>query len=92
MMGEKDLLEYENIGRKIKRNDKYNYVSGKQIEDQGTRIYDVAGFRLPSVTTILLRTKDQEFIKKWKAKVGKKKLNVSRNLSSVRTVDFSNHI
>ena len=48
MMEEKDLLEYENIGRKIKRNDKYNYVSGKQIEDQGTRIYDVAGFRLPS--------------------------------------------
>ena len=53
MMEEKDLLEYENIGRKIKRNDKYNYVSGKQIEDQGSRIYDVAGFRLPSVTTII---------------------------------------
>ena len=26
MMEEKDLLEYENIGRKIKRSDKYPYV------------------------------------------------------------------
>ena len=26
MINEKDLLEYENIGRKIKRSDKYNYV------------------------------------------------------------------
>ena len=84
MMEEKDLLEYENIGRKIKRNDKYNYVSGKQIEDQGTRIYDVAGFRLPSVTTILSRTKDQEFIKKWKAKVGEKEAERIKNLSSMR--------
>ena len=83
-MEEKDLLEYENIGRKIKRNDKYNYVSGKQIEDQGTRIYDVAGFRLPSVTTILSRTKDQEFIKKWKAKVGEKEAERIKNLSSMR--------
>ena len=84
MMGEKDLLEYENIGRKIKRNDKYNYVSGKQIEDQGTRLYDVAGFRLPSVTTILSRTKDQGFLKEWKAKVGEAEAERIKNLSSVR--------
>ena len=51
----------------------YNYVQGKQIMDQGTRIYDVAGHRLPSVTTILSKTKNQKFLKEWKAKVGEKK-------------------
>ena len=38
MMGEKDLLEYENIGRKIKRNDKYNYVDASRIEEHGSRL------------------------------------------------------
>ena len=42
----------------MKRNNKYNYIDGKQIMDQGSRIYDVAGHRLPSVTTILGKTKD----------------------------------
>ena len=36
----------------------------------GTRLYDVNGTRLPSVTTILGKTKNQQFIKDWKAKVG----------------------
>ena len=62
MMEDKDLLEYENIGRKIKRNDKYTYVDASRIEDHGTRLYDVNGSRLPSVTTILGATKNQEFI------------------------------
>jgi hypothetical protein len=54
----------------MKKNDKYNYTDGKQIEEHGSRIYDVAGYRLPSVTTILGKTKDQSFLKEWKAKVG----------------------
>ena len=70
MMEDKDLLEYENIGRKIKRNDKYTYVDASRIEDHGTRLYDVNGSRLPSVTTILGATKDKQFLKDWKAKVG----------------------
>ncbi len=52
----------------MKRNDKYNYVEGTQITDHGSRVYDVAGHRLPSVTTILSKTKDQTFLKDWIAK------------------------
>jgi len=84
MMSEEDLLEYENIGRKIKRNDKYTYVSASRIEDQGTRLYDVNGSRLPSVTTILGATKDQQFLKEWKAKVGEKEADRIKNVSSSR--------
>ena len=47
-------------------------------------MYDVAGYRLPSVTSILSRTKDQQFIKDWKAKVGEKKAEEIKNLSSAR--------
>ena len=83
-MGEKDLLEYENIGRKIKRNDKYTYVDSTRIEDHGTRLYDVNGSRLPSVTTILGATKNQQFLKEWKAKVGEQEAERIKNLSSRR--------
>ena len=68
----------------MKKNDKYNYTDGKQIEDHGSRIYDVAGYRLPSVTTILGKTKDQSFLKEWKAKVGEQEAERIKNLSSVR--------
>ena len=83
-MGEKDLLEYENIGRRIKRSDKYTYVDSTRIEDHGTRLYDVNGARLPSVTTILGKTKNQEFLKDWKAKVGEQEAERIKNVSSSR--------
>ena len=83
-MGEKDLLEYENIGRKIKRNDKYTYVDATRIEEHGSRLYDVNGSRLPSVTTILGATKNQQFLKDWKAKVGEAEADRIKNLSSKR--------
>ena len=70
MMDEKDIEEYHNIGRKIKKNDKYTYVDAARIEDQGTRLYDVNGTRLPSVTTILGATKNKQFLKDWIAKKG----------------------
>ena len=84
MMSDEDIAEYHNIGRKIKKNDRYNYVGGKQITDHESRVYEVAGYRLPSVTTILSRTKDQQFLKDWKAKVGEKEAERIKNLSSVR--------
>ena len=68
----------------MKKNNKYNYVDGRQITDQGSRIYDINGYRLPSVTTILARTKDQQFLKDWKAKVGEKEAERIKNLSSRR--------
>ena len=68
----------------MKRNEKYKYATGKQINEDSGRIYDVAGFRLPSVTSILSRTKDQGFLKEWRAKVGDKEADRIMNLSSVR--------
>ena len=83
-MNEEDIQEYHNIGKKIKHNSKYTYIDGTRSDDHGTRTYDVAGHRLPSVTTILSRTKDQTFLKEWKAKVGEKKAEEIKNLSSNR--------
>ena len=83
-MEDKDLNEYHSIGKPIKYNGKYSYVSASRIEDQGTRLYDVNGSRLPSVTTILGATKDQQFLKEWKAKVGEAEADRIKNLSSRR--------
>ena len=84
MMEDKDLNEYHSIGKPIKYNGKYSYITGTRIEDQGTRLYDVNGSRLPSVTTILGATKDQQFLKEWKAKVGEAEADRIKNLSSRR--------
>ena len=84
MMEEKDLLEYENIGRNIKKSDKYTYVDASRIEEHGSRLYDVNGARLPSVTTILGKTKNQQFLKDWKAKVGEQEAERIKNVSSSR--------
>ena len=70
----------------MKINNKYNYIQGKQITDHesGTRVYEINNYRLPSVTTILGATKNQEFIKQWKAKVGEQEAERIKNLSSKR--------
>ena len=68
----------------LKKNNKYTYVNSTRIEDQGTRLYDVNGTRLPSVTTILGATKDQQFLKDWKAKVGEQEAERIKNVSSSR--------
>ena len=68
----------------MKRNDKYSYHQGTRITDHGTRIYNIAGFKLPSVTTILAKTKDQEYLTKWKAKVGYEEAERIKNYSSKR--------
>ena len=84
MMEDKDLNEFHSIGKPIKWSTKYDYIVGTRIEDHGTRLYDVNGSRLPSVTTILGATKDQQFIKEWKAKVGEQEAERIKNLSSKR--------
>ena len=68
----------------MKKNDKYNYVHGSRTEIHGTRIYDILGVKLPSVTTILAKTKDQEYIKRWRNKVGHDEADRIYNLSSKR--------
>ena len=84
MMSDKDIEEYHNIGKAIKLKEKYTYVDATRIEEHGTRLYDVNGTRLPSVTTILGATKDQQFLKDWKAKVGEKRAEEIKNHSSRR--------
>ena len=89
MMDEKDLKEYEDnikLVSSMKKSNKYNYLQGKQITDHesGTRVYDISGTRLPSVTTVLSATKDQQFLKDWKAKVGEERAEQIKNLSSKR--------
>ena len=86
MMTDEDIQEYHNIGKAIKHNNKYTYVTGTQITDPetGTRVYDVNNSRLPSVTTILGATKNKQFLKDWKAKVGEKRAEEIKNLSSRR--------
>ena len=88
-MDEKDLKEYEDnikLISSLKKANKYKYIQGKQITDEesGHRIYDIVGYRLPSVTTILGRTKNQQFLKDWKAKVGEQEAERIKNLSSRR--------
>jgi len=70
----------------MKKNSKYNYMSGKQITDPdtGKRVYEISSYRLPSVTTVLGATKNQDFIKKWKAKVGEQEAERIKNVSSAR--------
>tara|TARA_X000001388_G_scaffold75300_2_gene69793 strand:- start:236 stop:910 length:675 start_codon:yes stop_codon:yes gene_type:complete len=68
----------------IQKKNKYSYINVPRSENHGTRTYDVNGIKLPSVTTILSRTKDQRFLKDWKAKVGEKKAEEIKNLSSKR--------
>ena len=84
MMDDKDLEEYHSIGKPIKWSSKYSYVTGTRHEEHGTRTYDVNGSRLPSVTTILGATKNQQFLKDWKAKVGEAEADRIKNLSSKR--------
>ena len=70
----------------MKKSNKFNYITGKQITDHesGTRVYEVVGTRLPSVTTVLSATKDQTFLKNWKAKIGYEEAERIKNLSSRR--------
>ena len=68
----------------MKKNDKYKYVGVTRTEEHGSRTYDVLGLRLPSVTTILSRTKDQSYLDKWKAKVGHEEAERIKNYSSSR--------
>ena len=76
----------------MKRLERYNYVRVPRSDDEGNRTYDVQGAKLPSVTTILSRTKDQGFLKKWKAKVGEAQAEVIKNISSKRGTSMHKYI
>jgi genome maintenance exonuclease 1 len=52
--------------------------------EHGSRIYDFNGMRMPSVTTILSKTKDQSFLTAWKNKVGHENAERIKNHSASR--------
>jgi hypothetical protein len=68
----------------IEKLDKYTYVGGTRYMDHGSRNYDVAGYRLPSVTTILGRTKDDQFLKDWITRKGKTEAERIKKQSATR--------
>jgi len=68
----------------MKRSDKYNYVKVSRTTENGSRTYDVKGTKLPSVTTILDKTKDKSFLDRWRARVGDEEAERIKNHSSKR--------
>ena len=55
---------------------KYEYHTLKQINHEGSRVYQTpTGERVPSVTTILSKTKDMTHINEWKSRVGHETAN-----------------
>jgi len=77
-------MEKETLPSQLKKNNKYSYVTGSRTTDHGSRTYNIQGFKLPSVTTILNRTKDQGYLKRWRDKVGHDEAERIFNLSSKR--------
>ena len=77
-------MEKDPMPAQLKKNNKYSYARGTRSTDHGPRTYTVNGFNLPSVTTILNKTKDQGFLKKWRDKIGHEEAERIFNLSSKR--------
>ena len=76
----------------IKKINKYSYVHGTRYMDNGSRNYDVAGYRLPSVTTILGKTKDDTFLKDWIKKKGKAEAERIKTASATRGTSMHKYL
>lgn len=71
--------------------DKFSYPDIRQDTYENKRLYSTPeGDRVPSVTTILSKTKDMSGLKKWEARVGKKQAQKIRNEAA--TVGTSMHL
>ena len=69
----------------MKWNEKYNYPKSSRSVINGSRHYSIDHQRLPSVTTILSRTKSEEdkaALAAWKARVGEKESERIKNEAS----------
>ena len=78
------MINFLEDGVSMKKSIKYNYKDVTRVTEHGSRLYDVLGMRLPSVTTILSQTKDQSFLTAWKNKVGHENAERIKNNSSNR--------
>ena len=63
---------------------KFDYIHGQTVEVHGERRYDILGMKLPSVTTILDKTKDKTYLKKWIERKGEKEAERIKNYASKR--------
>ena len=68
----------------MKKNKKYSYIQAASTTAHGSRTYDVHGIRLPSVTTILDKTKNKAYLNRWRNKVGHEEAERIKNYSSKR--------
>ena len=76
----------------IKKLNKYSYAHGTRYLDNGSRNYDIAGYRLPSVTTILGRTKDDTYLRKWIAQKGKEEAERIKIQSATRGTSMHKYL
>ena len=76
----------------IKKINKYSYAQGTRSTVHGSRSYDVAGYRLPSVTTILGQTKDATYLKKWIADKGEKEAERIKIASATRGTSMHKYL
>ncbi len=72
--------------------EKYDYPSLKRSNSSGKRLYNTPSGNLPSVTTILDRTKDKTFLVEWKKRVGEEEANrITKEASGLGTI-FHKHL
>ena len=79
----------------MKWNKLYTYPESTRSTKEGFRTYDVNEEKLPSVTTILGATKDQEAIdsiNRWKAKVGEEAATRIRDTAASRETNMHLHL
>jgi len=79
----------------MKWNKLYTYPESTRSTKEGFRTYDVGDEKLPSVTTILGATKDQEAIdsiNRWKAKVGEEAATRIKDTAASRGTNMHLHL
>ena len=76
----------------IKKLNKYSYAHGTRSTELGSRNYEVAGFKLPSVTTVLGKTKDTSFLDSWIKRKGKTEAERIKNESSTRGTSMHKYL
>ena len=70
--------------------DRFNYAELKrETAKSGSRVYlTPGGFRVPSVTTVLSKTKDMTFLKEWRESLGEERANEITN----RSIKYGNKV
>ena len=76
----------------IKKLNKYSYAHGTRSTELGSRNYEVAGFKLPSVTTVLGKTKDTSFLDSWIKRKGKTEAERIKTESSTRGTSMHKYL